>query len=532
LLFWRPGQQGAQQRSKLQTEERDVRRPTNTVWWKRWWWKLRPPVDTMAVDGLVIERTGRRSHCLWLGPTGAGKSQSVATVRVNHQRPMLIVTPDLSDPFIPLADFHWTAGGKRSVDFLIGTPEQVAERLTEVFRSGGNGVWKMTARRAVTAIIYVLDSMREPRTLQAIGEMLADEVKDDRELRTACAGWVERFLSTAQQFGESIGAGGVDVAELLLQGKTVLLDNDAFAHPGLVGDVVAFGLAEAKRCADRVPGGFRLIFEEAGQLGDRIDLADPFFRAGRRRRIAVDALTQAESDLNDAISQNAATRVYFSQELQNLQKAAANRLSMDWHDLDPAVMQDFTAWITSGKIRRLVHFPKPRNARPPVTVGISYEATDGRSQVDVRLVVTEQKRWKGTGEAVDVEWNGPRMLPPPQVRFQKLVDGAYRDGACLRWKAHLRHDKDGYGEVWIDGEGRYMKVHRLAYELAYGAIPRNPDGTTMTVDHLSGVCQHKDCFELTHLELVTRAKNSSRRQAAAKARPKAGGSGGRHAGIG
>ena len=39
-----------------------------------------------------------------------------------------------------------------------------------------------------------------------------------------------------------------------LQGYGVI-DNDIWKQPGLAGDIVAFGLAEAKRAADEVPGG-------------------------------------------------------------------------------------------------------------------------------------------------------------------------------------------------------------------------------------------------------------------------------------
>src|SRR6202011_74982 len=220
--------------------------------------------------------------------------------------------------------------------------------LTEVFRSGGVGAWKRTARMLTAQVIGAIDRMGQPRSLQLIGELLHEAVRRDRELKSVCAGWVARFLDLADQFGDSIGPDGVDLAELLREGNTILLDNDSFDHAALGGDVVALGLAEAKRCASLVPGGFRLIFEEAGQLGERIDLAEPFFRAGRRRNIPVDALTQAESDLNEGISANIATRAYFGQELKSLQKVAADRLGLDHHDLDPASMRDFTAWLAHG----------------------------------------------------------------------------------------------------------------------------------------------------------------------------------------
>lgn len=492
----------------------EAKRPKNAGIVRRLRWWLKPPIDMMRVDGLVVERAGKDSHNLWLGPTGSGKSAGCATVRVDGKRPTLIITPDFSDPMITetlrQGGFRWTAcESSVPVDFLIGSPEDVAERLTEVFRSGGNGVWKMTARRATAAVLRTIDSLGQPRSLLTIGELLQAAIANDRELRMACAGWVERFLATAEQFGGSMGSGGEDIADLLNDGQTVLIDNDAFRHPGIKGDVVAFGLAEAKRCADLVPGGFRLIFEEAQQLGDRIDLADPFFLAGRRRMIAVDAIAQSEDALDDAITQNSRTRFYFAQELKSLQKVAGDRLGLDPSDVGWK-MKDFTAWVASGKIRRLVKLPKPR---PPVADGISSRVqvaeTGGSEQVGRSIVIVEQKRWQGTGEPVEYrEYSGPKMLPPPSIKHEKLLDGGVRDGSCLRWRKDLRHDKDGYGEIWISGEG-YRKVHRIAWELAYGAIPRNPDGTTMTVDHLRGVCIHKDCFELTHLRLLSRGDNSA-----------------------
>jgi hypothetical protein len=114
-----------------------VARPGNAALPRRLWWKLRPPHDLMHVDGLGIDRS-RKPHCAWLGPTGAGKSSAVAVVRVNGARPTFVVTPDLSDPLHAAAErvaaghFHWTACQTEGepIDFLIGSPTEVAERLT------------------------------------------------------------------------------------------------------------------------------------------------------------------------------------------------------------------------------------------------------------------------------------------------------------------------------------------------------------------------------------------------------------------
>jgi hypothetical protein len=411
ILSARAVRGGLGRAGRPRNEDEIVKRPTNTHVLRRLWWKMRPPRDLMRVDGLVIDRT-RKPHAGWFGPTGAGKSASVATVRVNGERATLCAMPDLSDPLRAAAarlnGFIWTAcESRRRVNFLLGEPTEVAERLTEVFRSGGTGAWKRAARRITAQVIRDMDAAGVPRNLMEIGQRLQQAVQHDRNLALVCAGWVDRFLDMADQFGESIGSDGVDLAELLNRGETVVLDVDAFDHPSLGGDVVALGLAEAKRCASLVPGGFRLIFEEAGQLGERIDLAEPFHRAGRRRRIAVDDLTQAESDLNEGISANIATRVYFGQELKSLQKVAADRLGLDYRELDPAKMADFTAWIAHGRIRRLVKFPKPKQGKTPVNRisepgvkngpgGVTGKgAVDpGRAAGSVWEIVSEDEGWK------------------------------------------------------------------------------------------------------------------------------------------
>lgn len=481
-------------------DDQTVRRPSNTPWHKRIWWNVRPPHDLMKVDGLVIDRT-RKPHCAWLGPTGAGKSASVATVRLDGKRVALVATPDLSDPLVAaiarLNGFRWTACvSTNPINFLIGTPTEVAERLTEMFRSGGVGAWKRAARRATADVIRQIDAQGEPRSLQLIGERLEQAVKSDRELRTVCAGWVARFLDLADQFGNSIGPDGVDIADLLNRGISVLLDNDSFDHPSLGGDVVALGLAEAKRCASLVPDGFRLIFEEAGQLGERIDLAEPFHRAGRRRKIAVDDLTQAESDLNDGISANIATRVYFAQELKPLQKIAADRLGLDYHELDPANMRDFTAYISHGKIRRLVKFPKPpKPQRSPQPDPFAVPHTIPPGGPPRQRIIIEQIK----------EASEYRPLPPPRLEVQQLLSMLDRSGHCHLWTGG--RDKDGYGITRWNGRSG-ARVHRVVYELTYGPIPYGEDGKQLDLDH---TCRNRRCARPEHLEPVTRAENVRRR---------------------
>lgn len=478
----------------------DVKRPTNSALLRRLWWRIKPPVDLMKVDGLWIDRS-RKPHMGWFGPTGAGKSSAVAAVRVDGKRPTLIATPDISDPLRAATErlngFIWTACVSTTpIDFLIGEPTEVAERLTKVFRSGGNGTWLRAARRATAEVVRTIDADNEPRTLKLIGERLAIAIKSDRELKTACSMWVERFLDIADQLGESAGPHGVDIAELLRAGKTVILDNDAFDHLALGGDVVAFGLAEGQRVASLVPGGYRLIFEEAGQLGERVDLAEPFHRAGRRRKIACDDLSQAESDLNEGINSNIATRAYFAQELKSLQKVAADRLGILFSKLDPANLKDFTAYIAHGRIRRLVRFPKPPAARsyatPLKTDPTHLKPTSPRPSRTIVEVIE--------APAVEVL----PALPPPAIKVQEILSQIDRTGHCWLWTGAT--DKDGYGITRWNGNNR--GVHRVVWELAYGPIPKtDADGNRLEIDHQ---CRVRRCVKLDHLELITKSENVRR----------------------
>lgn len=501
LFVLLPSGKQTQKQSQRGTDEKDVRRPTNTNIFRRLWWRIHPPTDLMHIDGLDIDRS-RKPHAGWFAPTGGGKSSGVATIRVDGKRVVLAVTPDLSDPLVEaierIGGMRWTACvSTQSINFLIGTPEEVAERLTEVFRSGGVGAWKRTARLATTDVIAALDNADTPRTLQAIGAGLQTAVQKDRDLKTACAGWVARFLDLAKQFGDSIGPDGVDLADLLNRGVSVLLDNDSFNHTALGGDVVALGLAEAKRCAALVPGGFRLIFEEAGQLAERIDLAEPFFRAGRRRKITVDVLTQSEGDLTEGISSNIATRIYFAQELKSLQKVAADRLGIDYRDLDPANIKDFHAYISHGRIRRLVHFPKPAKSNQHRTNPRTYE------NEPANLKTTTPAPRRIIIEELGAAPSKLPTLPPPRLEVQALLDQIDRSGHCHVWLGTT--DRDGYGIIrW---NGNWARVHRLVWEFANGPVPLDSKGKALDLDHL---CRNRLCSKLDHLEPVTRSENVKR----------------------
>ncbi|MEV5567572.1 HNH endonuclease signature motif containing protein [Streptomyces sp. NPDC052196] len=66
---------------------------------------------------------------------------------------------------------------------------------------------------------------------------------------------------------------------------------------------------------------------------------------------------------------------------------------------------------------------------------------------------------------------------------------------CWEWRG--TRDRDGYGQMWLDG--RHRSVHRIAYEAVCGAIP---DG--LVIDHL---CRTRACANPDHLEAVPHRVN-------------------------
>ncbi len=75
---------------------------------------------------------------------------------------------------------------------------------------------------------------------------------------------------------------------------------------------------------------------------------------------------------------------------------------------------------------------------------------------------------------------------------------------CWIFTGHV--DQFGYGAIRVNRT--MVKAHRVSYELAHGAIDHN-----LQIDHL---CMNKSCVNPKHLELVTRAVNIRRANAARK----------------
>lgn len=87
-------------------------------------------------------------------------------------------------------------------------------------------------------------------------------------------------------------------------------------------------------------------------------------------------------------------------------------------------------------------------------------------------------------------------------RFWARVDRSGGPHACWPWTGALH--SSGYGVLWggRDDARRWLRAHRVAYELLVGPIP---DG--MQLDHL---CRNRRCVNPAHLEPVTLVENVMR----------------------
>ena len=87
------------------------------------------------------------------------------------------------------------------------------------------------------------------------------------------------------------------------------------------------------------------------------------------------------------------------------------------------------------------------------------------------------------------------MAPPKTAVEQRLYRRVKQDGECLLWTGHTTGN--GYGSISKDG--KQVRVHRVAYELAKGPVPQG-----LVIDHL---CRNPRCINPDHLEAVTEKVN-------------------------
>ena len=96
-----------------------------------------------------------------------------------------------------------------------------------------------------------------------------------------------------------------------------------------------------------------------------------------------------------------------------------------------------------------------------------------------------------------------RTSPVTAALSRDFAPEAWRFVPCKLWTGFTHK---GYGRVWANG--KHNRVHRLAYEEAYGPIPER-----MVVCHH---CDVPGCYEIAHLFLGTQRENM--RDAAQKGR--------------
>ncbi len=111
-------------------------------------------------------------------------------------------------------------------------------------------------------------------------------------------------------------------------------------------------------------------------------------------------------------------------------------------------------------------------------------------------------RWRRHGSPHILLTNQGR---PVEERFFALTQRDEESG-CLIWQGSVR--RDGYGYFYVHGKMR--SAHRVAWWISKGEWPEGP------LDHCchnndttcpGGVCVHRRCVEVGHLEQVSQSEN-------------------------
>lgn len=124
-----------------------------------------------------------------------------------------------------------------------------------------------------------------------------------------------------------------------------------------------------------------------------------------------------------------------------------------------------------------------------------------RSQESNVYCKLHYERWRKHGDPLVVKTAAARK---PGDMLSRLANKFVVGDGCWAWVS--AKDRDGYGLFWLDNARRAVRAHRLLYELLVGPIP--PE---LQIDHL---CRNTGCVRPDHLEPVTAAENSRRRDLA------------------
>ena len=88
--------------------------------------------------------------------------------------------------------------------------------------------------------------------------------------------------------------------------------------------------------------------------------------------------------------------------------------------------------------------------------------------------------------------------------LQRLMAATAVDESTGCWRCTIGRQANGYAHLQVGAQ--FVLVHRLAWEALHGRIPEGH-----TIDHVAARgCAHRDCWNPSHLEPVTRAENIRR----------------------
>ena len=124
-------------------------------------------------------------------------------------------------------------------------------------------------------------------------------------------------------------------------------------------------------------------------------------------------------------------------------------------------------------------------------------ATDLAYQINNRDQIRERNRERYRAKKIDQHGSVAIRCLDRSIEARLSFKSCYV-GDCIVWTGAT--DKAGYGRINFEGENRL--VHRVAYELLHGPIPKG-----LELDHL---CRNPICFNTAHLEAVTRSVNTRR----------------------